>query len=215
MMKLYTFFRSSAAFRMRIALNLKGLAYEPVFVNLRQGEQRSAEFLALNPEGLVPFLVADELGLSQSLAIMEYLDETHPQPAFLPKTPAERARVRSLAEVVACDIHPINNARVLRYLTDVLKIGEQPLGDWYRHWVALGLDSLEARLGRESGTGRFCHGNEPGLADICLVPQVFNAMRFDKDPLTRRPVIKRIFEACMALPAFDQAQPSKQPDAVP
>ena len=215
MRKLYTFFRSSAAFRVRIALNLKGLAYEPAFVHLRKAEQRSPEYLKLNPEGLVPMLVTDGLALSQSLAIIEYLDETHPAPSFLPKTPAARARVRSLAQVVACDIHPINNARVLKYLTDELGIGEAQLADWYRHWIDLGLDSLEARLGRERETAKFCHGGTPGLADICLVPQLFNAMRFDKDPLTRRPVLKRIFEACMSLEAFDRAQPAKQPDAEP
>lgn len=214
-MKLYTFFRSSAAFRVRIALNLKNIAYEPVFVHLRKGEQRGPDFLKRNPEGLVPLLETDELAISQSLAIMEYLEETHPKPPFLPSTPAGRARVRSLAQIVACDIHPINNARVLRYLTDVIKIDEDALANWYRHWVDLGLDSLEARLGREAETGKFCHGDTPGLADICLVPQVFNAMRFDKDPLTRRPTIKRIFETCMSLDAFDRAQPTKQPDAEP
>ncbi|HLI10634.1 MAG TPA: maleylacetoacetate isomerase [Alphaproteobacteria bacterium] len=214
-MKLYTFFRSSAAFRMRIALNLKGLAYEPTFINLRKGEQRAPDYLTLNPEGLVPLLVSDGLSLSQSLAMMEYLEETYPKPPFLPSTPAERARVRSLAQVVACDIHPINNARVLRYLTDVLKVNDAGIADWYRHWVDLGLDSLEVRLSREPETGRFCHGQHPSMADICLIPQIFNAMRYDKDPLTRRPTLKRIFEACMALDAFDKAQPERQPDLIP
>ncbi len=215
MMKLYGYFRSSAAFRVRIALNLKGLAYEPAFVHLRKGEQRAPEYLKLNPEGLVPLLLADGRSLTQSLAIMEYLDETRPEPPLLPRTPFERARVRSLALIVACDVHPIDNARVLRYLTDVLKIGEAPLADWYRHWVDVGLDSFETRLSREPETGRFCHGDRPGLADICLVPQLFNAMRFDKDPLGKRPTLKRIFEACMALPDFGAAQPAKQPDAEP
>jgi len=213
MLKLYTFFRSSAAFRTRIALNLKGLTYEPVFVHLRKAEQRSPDYLKLNPEGLVPLLADDKVTVSQSLAIMEYLDETHPTPPFLPATPAARARVRSLAQVVACDIHPINNARVLRYLTNDLKVSEEGMATWYRHWIDLGLDSLEVRLGRERQTGKFCHGDIPGLADICLIPQLFNAMRFDKDPLTRRPTLKRIFEACMILEAFDRAQPEKQPDA--
>ncbi|MFI4986782.1 MAG: maleylacetoacetate isomerase [Alphaproteobacteria bacterium] len=215
MTKLHTFFRSSAAFRARIALNLKGVAYEPSFVNLRQGEQRAPGYLALNPEGLVPTLEIDGLALSQSMAIIEYLDERHPTPPFLPPTPAGRARVRSLAEIVACDIHPLNNARVLAYLTRVLACDEAAIGDWYRHWIDLGLDSLELRLGRERETGRFCHGDGAGLADICLVPQLFNAMRYDKDPLTRRPVLKRIFEACMALEPFAKAQPSQQPDFVP
>ena len=215
MIRLYTFFRSSAAFRARIALNLKGLAYEPSFVHLRRGEQRSPAYLAVNVEGLVPALEIDGLTLSQSLAMIEYLDERYPEPPFLPKTPAGRARVRSLAEIVACDIHPINNARVLGYLTKTLGCNEAQNADWYRHWIDLGLGSLEARLSRERETGKFCHGDAPGLADICLVPQLFNAMRFDKDPLTRRPSLKRIFEACMALAAFDQAQPSQQPDAEP
>ena len=214
-MKLYTFFRSSAAFRVRIALNLKGLAHERAFVHLRKGEQRAPEYLKRNPEGLVPLLLADGRSLTQSLAIIEYLDETRPEPPLLPTTPIERARVRSLAQIIACDVHPIDNARVLRYLTDVLEVGEAPLADWYRHWVDVGLDSLETRVAREPETGRFCHGDRPGLADICLVPQLFNAMRFDKDPLGRRPTLKRIFEACMALPAFDKAQPAKQPDAEP
>ena len=215
MLKLYTFFRSSAAFRARIALNLKGLAYEPSFVHLRKGEQRSPAYLAVNVEGLVPTLEIDGLTLSQSLAMIEYLDERQPSPPFLPATPAGRARVRSLAEIVACDIHPINNARVLAYLTGTLKCDEGQIGDWYRHWIDLGLAALEARLSREPETGKFCHADTPGLADICLVPQLFNAMRFDKDPLTRRPALKRIFEACMALAAFDKAQPAKQPDAEP
>ncbi len=213
MIKLYTFFRSSAAFRARIALNLKGLAYEPGFVHLRKGEQRSPAYMALNPEGLVPALEIDGLTLSQSLAIIEYLDETRPTPPLLPSVPAGRARVRSLAEIVACDIHPIDNARVLAYLTRVLKCDEAQIGAWYLYWIDLGLAALEARLSRERETGKFCHGDAPGLADICLVPQLFNAMRYDKDPLTRRPTIKRIFEACMALEAFDKAQPSMQPDA--
>lgn len=213
MIKLYTFFRSSAAFRVRIALNLKGLAFESAFVHLRKMEQRAPDYLKLNPEGLVPLLLADGLSLTQSLAIIEYLDETRPEPSFLPRTAAGRARVRSLAQIVACDIHPIDNARVLKYLTDVIKVNKQQLGDWFQHWVNLGLDALETRLAREPETGRFCHGDTPGLADICLVPQVFNAKRYDKDPLTPRPTIKRIFESCMALDAFDAAQPSKQPDA--
>jgi maleylacetoacetate isomerase len=215
MIQLYTFFRSSAAFRVRIALNLKGLAYEPRFVHLRKGEQRAPDYLKLNPEGLVPLLVTNGLRLSQSLAIIEYLDETRPAPAFLPSSPEGRARVRSLAQIVACDVHPINNARVLRYLTETLRASEAQLGDWYRHWVDLALDSLEARLSAERETGKFCHGDAPGLADILLVPQIFNAMRFDKDPLGRRPTLKRIFQACMALEAFDRAQPDKQPDFEP
>jgi maleylacetoacetate isomerase/maleylpyruvate isomerase len=213
MIKLYTFFRSSAAFRVRIALNLKGLDYEPAFVHLRKNEQRAPDYLALNPAGLVPLLLIDGLKLTQSLAIVEYLDETRPDPPLLPKTPAARAQVRALADAVACDIHPIDNLRVLRYLSRTLKAGDAEIAAWFMHWVDLGLDAIEALLARSSSTGRFCHGEAPSLADICLVPQIFNAQRYDKDPLTRRPHIQRSFESCMALDAFERARPENQPDA--
>jgi maleylacetoacetate isomerase len=214
-MKLYGYFRSSAAFRVRIALNLKGLDYRQDAVHLVKGEQRAPAFLALNPQGLVPLLALDGLELTQSLAIVEYLDETRPKPALLPASPAGRARVRSLALIVACDIHPLNNVRVLRSLTGEMGADDARVGDWYRHWCDLGLDALETRLAREPETGRFCHGDRPTLADICLVPQIFNTLRYDKETLARRPVLRRIFETCMALPAFERAQPSRQPDAEP
>ncbi len=212
-MKLYGYYRSSAAFRARIALNLKGLAYEQVSIHLLKGEQRNPAYLQLNPQGLIPLLEIDGLALTQSLAIIEYLDETRPAPPFLPSTPAARARVRSLAEMVACDIHPLNNTRVLARLTKECGVDEQGIAAWYRHWCDVGLDALETRLAREGETGRFCHGDAPTVADICLVPQIFNARRYDKDTLARRPTLSRIFAACMALPAFDSAQPSRQPDA--
>ena len=212
MIRLYTFCRSSAAFRVRIALNLKDIAYEPAFVHLRKNEQQAPEYLALNPEGLVPLLLIDGLKLTQSLAIAEYLDETRPTPPLLPKAPAARARVRALAEAIACDIHPIDNLRVLRYLSRSFKAGDAEIAAWFMHWVDLGLDAVEAQLAAAPETGRFCHGDSPSLADLCLVPQIFNALRYDKDPLSRRPRIKRAFESAMALDAFERARPENQPD---
>ena len=214
-MKLHGYFRSSAAFRVRIALNLKGLAYENAFRHLRKGEQRSPDFLKLNPMGLVPAFEDGPHVLTQSLAIIEYLEETHPEPPLLPTSPVERARVRALGLAVACEIHPLNNLRTLLYLKNVLKVSDQQHDEWYRHWVREGFNGIEGML-QSGGTGRFCHGDAPTLADICLVPQVFNAKRFFKDDeLAAWPTIMRIFGECMKLPAFDQAQPSKQPDAEP
>jgi maleylpyruvate isomerase len=212
-MKLHGYFRSSAAFRVRIALNLKGLAYESVSHHLRKGEQRAPGFLKLNPMGLVPALEDGPQALSQSLAIIEYLDETHPKPPFLPNAPAERARVRALALSIACDIHPLNNLRVLTYLKNDLKVSDAQHDAWYRHWIVEGFKGLEGML-KTGGTGQFCHGDAPTLADICLVPQVFNAKRLlDDAALAAFPTIMRIFGNCMKLEAFDKAQPSKQPDA--
>jgi maleylacetoacetate isomerase len=209
--KLYTYFRSSAAFRVRIALNLKGLACEPAFVHLPRGEHRAAPFTALNPQGLVPALEDAGRLLTQSLAILEYLEETRPRPPLLPADAAARARVRSLALLVACEIHPLNNLRVLQHLRLALALGEEQVNSWYRHWVADGLGKLEAELARP-GTGRFCHGDSPTLADCCLVPQVFNAQRYQCDT-TPYPAVMRVFAECMKLEAFDRAQPAKQPDA--
>ena len=211
-MKLHGYFRSSAAFRVRIALELKGLAYDHAFVHLRKGDQRSADYLQLNPQALVPTLEDGPHALTQSLAIVEYLEETRPTPPLLPKTPHERARVRALAQIIACDIHPIDNLRVLQYLQSDLKADDAAVGRWFNHWIALGFAGLEATLTKASGTGRFCHGDTPGLADICLVPQVFNSKRYSLD-LGFYPTIARIYDACMKVPAFDRAQPSKQPDA--
>ena len=211
-MKLHGYFRSSAAFRVRIALNLKGLPYENAFVHLRKGEQRAAAFLGVNPQALVPALEDGSHLLTQSMAIIEYLDETRPAPPLLPASPAERARVRALAQAVACDIHPIDNLRVLQYLQKELGCDEAAIGRWFNHWIALGFAGIEATLTRDEATGRFCHGDTPGLADICLVPHVFNSKRYSLD-LAPYPTIKRISEACMAHPAFDAAQPTKQPDA--
>ena len=210
-MKLYTYFRSSAAFRVRIALNLKGLAYEPIFIHLAKGEHRKPEYSGVYPQGLVPTLVDDGEALSQSLAIMEYLDETHPEPPLLPKDALGRARVRSLSLLVACEIHPLNNLRTLQYLKRHLGQNEEQINSWYRHWVADGLLRLEADLSK-AGTGKFCHGELPTMADCCLVPQIFNAKRYNSD-LTAFPTVMRVFDACMKLEAFERAQPSKQPDA--
>jgi len=209
--KLYTYFRSSAAFRVRIALNLKGLAYEPAFVHLAKGEHRQPEYTAVNPQALLPTLVVDHHALAQSLAIIEYLEETHPQPPLLPNDAFGRARVRSLALIVACEIHPLNNPRVLKYVKNNLGHSQDEINAWYRHWIADGLAKLEAEL-REPGTGRHCHGDAPGMADCCLVPQIFNAQRFECD-LKPYATVMRVFDACMQLDAFDRAQPGKQPDA--
>ena len=211
-MKLYTYFRSSAAFRVRIALNLKGLKYEPIFIHLAKGEHRKPGYSGVYPQGLLPTLVDDDgEALSQSLAIMEYLDQTHPQPALLPNDPAGRARVRSLSLLVACEIHPLNNLRVLQYLKRQLGQNEEQINTWYRHWVADGLLKLEADLSK-GGTGKFSHGDTPTMADCCLVPQIFNAKRYNSD-LAPYPTVTRVFDECMKLEAFDRAQPSKQPDA--
>lgn len=210
-MKLYTYFRSSAAFRVRIALNLKGLDYQPTFVHLAKGEHRKPEYAAVNPQGLLPALEVDGALLAQSIAIMEYLEEAHPQPPLLPKHPLERARVRSLSLIVACEIHPLNNPRVLKYVKNTLGHGQEEIDAWYRHWIADGLAKLEAELGRP-GTGRHCHDDAPSMADCCLVPQIFNAQRFACD-LKPYPTVMRVFDACMQLDAFVRAQPDKQPDA--
>lgn len=210
-MKLYTYFRSSASFRVRIALNLKGIDYQPSFVHLPKGEHRAAPYSKINPQALTPTLVLDDgWQLAQSLAIIEYLDEIHPEPALLPKDAKGRARVRSLSLLIACEIHPLNNLRTLQYLKRALGQSEDQVNTWYRHWVADGLAKLEADLG--GGAGKFCHGDAPTMADCCLVPQIFNAKRYQCD-LGPYPVTMRIFDACMKLEAFDSAQPSKQSDA--
>jgi maleylacetoacetate isomerase len=211
--KLYTYFRSSASFRVRIALNLKGVAYQPLFVHLPKGEHRKSDFAGVNPQGLVPVLELDNgARLTQSLAIIEYLDETQPEPALLPRSPAGRARVRSLSNLVACEIHPLNNLRTLQHLRKHLGQNEEQVGAWYRHWIADGFTKLEAALAGSSETGTFCHGGTPTMADCCLVPQVFNARRYEFDP-GPYPTIMRVFDECMRLDAFQRAQPSKQPDA--
>ena len=212
-MKLYGYFRSSAAFRVRIALNLKGLAYEQAAIHLRKNEQRNAGYLELQPQGLVPALEDGGEIFIQSLAIIEYLDETHPEPRLLPGHPAERAYVRALAQAVACDIHPIDNLRVLRYLAKPLGHDQNTVEAWFNHWIKLGFDGIEQILAKGGRAGRFCHGDAPSLADICLVPQVFNAQRYPSFDMSPYTTIRRIFDACMKLDAFERARPEKQPDA--
>ena len=211
-MKVHGYFRSSAAYRLRIALNLKDLECETALVNLQAGDQASAAYRAINPQGRVPALEVNGHTLVQSLAIIEYLDEAYPDPPLLPVEPLARARVRGLANIIACDIHPLNNLAVLNYLRDKLSVDEDHRTRWYQHWVKQGFDGVEPLLATSTDTGNFCHGDSPGLADICLVPQVFNAQRFQCD-LSPYPTIRRIYDACMDIDAFDKAQPSKQPEA--
>ena len=211
-LQLFNYFRSSASFRVRIALELKGLAYDYIPVHLRKNEQFEAPFSELNPAHLVPLLKDGEQTLTQSIAIIEYLEETRPQPPLLPPDAAGRARVRALAFDVACEIHPLNNLRVLRYLTHDLQVDEPAKNTWYRHWVEDGLAAVEARLAGSPATGLCCHGDTPTLADIVLVPQIFNARRMDCQ-LDHVPTVRRIVDHCMTLGAFAKAQPSACPDA--
>jgi maleylacetoacetate isomerase len=210
-MRLYGYSRSSAAFRVRIALNLKGLRYDDAFIHLRRGDQRQPPFLGVNPQGLVPALETDGQLLIQSLPIIEYLDETHPEPHLLPPDAAGRVRVRALAAIVACDIHPINNLRVLRYLSRPLGHDQAVIETWYNHWIDSGFQALEGLLTADAGTGLFCHGDRPGLADVVLVPQVVNAERYRLD-MSPYPTIARIHARCMELEAFAAAHPRRQPD---
>jgi maleylacetoacetate isomerase len=213
-MKLYGYFRSSAAYRVRIGLNLKGVDYESVAVDLRApaNAQHSAEFLAVNPQGLVPVLVDGDRTLTQSLAILEYLEELRPQPPLLPAAVADRAQVRALALAVACDIHPLNNTRVLGYLRTQLAASEAAVSAWYVHWVARGLRALEAQVARLGSDGRHMYGAAVTLADVCLVPQVYNARRFQCD-LAPYPTLRSICAHLETLPAFARAAPEAQPEA--
>ena len=211
-MKLYNFFRSSAAFRARIALNLKGLEYERVAKAFARNEHRAADYLALNPQGLIPALELDGAVISQSIAIIEYLDEVYPQPRLLPAEPLARAHVRSLALAIACDIHPLNNLRVLNYLRQNLGQNEDGVNTWYRHWVSEGFRGLELEVARHSNAQRYCCGDSLSLADVCLVPQMYNARRFDVD-LTPFPKLVAISSHLESLPAFASARPEAQPDA--
>lgn len=212
-MKLYTFFRSSASFRVRIALNVKGLAWESVPVSLPKGEHAEAGFKAINPQGLVPALDDSGKLLSQSLAIMEYLDETQPGPKLLPGDAVGRAYVRAFSQLIACEIHPLNNLRVLKHIRNTYKLDDEGVNAWYRHWIAEGFATMEAFLLSEKRFGRFILGDTVTMADCCLVPQVFNAKRFDCD-LTPYPTVMKIFDECMKLESFIAAQPTRQPDAV-
>jgi maleylacetoacetate isomerase len=216
-MKLYGYFRSSASYRVRIALNLKGLSYDSVPVHLLKdgGQQLLPEYRKLNADGLVPALIDDATSptaLTQSLAIVEYLEETHLQPPLLPASALDRAHVRSIALAIACDIHPINNLRVLRYLKHELNVSDEDKDAWYRHWCEQGLQAIETTLARDACTGKFCYGDTPTLADICLVPQIYNARRLNSN-LSATPTLLRINEHCLTLDAFRKAMPENQPDA--
>ncbi len=213
-MKLYTFFRSSASYRVRIALNLKGLEFEQIPIHLRRGggEQLGAAYKAINPQALVPALEDAGRILTQSLAIMEYLEECHPQPPILPREPADRALVRSMALLIACEVHPIQNLRVLNHLKSTHKQSDEDINIWAQHWIDLGLSALQEMVLSVPHRNRFCFGDEPTLADICLVPQLANARRF-KCALTAFPTLMRIEANCLPLPAFANAAPEKQPDA--
>ena len=209
-MILYGHALSSASYRVRIALNLKGLKFTSVLLDLRAGEQRHEKFLQINSQGFVPALALDDgTVLTQSAAIVEYLDEIHPRPPLLPQAPAARARVRALSQAVTCDVHPLNNLRVLQYLEKDLGHEKAARDAWYGHWVRLGFDALERRLAQDAETGRLCHGDAPTLADVCLVPQVFNARRFAVD-LEVYPRIVGIDAACREIPEFQSAAPDRQ-----
>jgi maleylacetoacetate isomerase len=213
-LRLYTYWRSTAAYRVRIALNLKKLRHEliPVHLTRNGGEQHRDDYLALNPQGLVPTLLDGERILRQSLAILEYLDEVYPEPPLLPATPRDRARVRAIANVITCDIHPLNNLRVLQFLEKEMGLGDNSRKNWYHYWLDQGFSALETLLADHPSTGIFCEGDEPTYADICLVPQVYNARRFNFD-LDPYPTVTRIEEACLSLPPFADAAPENQPDA--
>ena len=209
-MILYDYFRSSAAYRVRIALNLKGLEAERRFIHLRRGEQHAPGYLETNPQGLVPTLVVGNRAMGQSMAIIEYLEEKHPLPPLLPPGPEDRAWVRSIAQAIACDIHPIDNLRVLKYL-ERLGVDSAARDNWYVHWITEGFKAIESRLA-ERASGAYCFGDAPTMADVFLVPQVANANRLDV-PLGPYPRLRAVNDACLALPAFDRAQPARQPDA--
>ena len=213
-MKLYSYFRSSAAYRVRIALNLKGLGYEYEAVHLLRdgGQQLKPEYRALNPDGIVPTLVDGDDVLTQSLAIIEYLEETHPEPPLLPKSAVDRAFVRSVAMHVACEIHPLDNLRVLKYLKHQVKVPDEAKDAWYRHWVEAGFESLEKRLAADKRVGALTFGDTPTVDDLCIVPQVFNARRFGID-LSSFPTIERIADHAATIDAFARAAPAQQPDA--
>lgn len=213
-MKLYAYFRSSAAYRTRIAVNLKGIECETVNVDLRQtaNDQHKPEYLAINPHGLVPALFVDGTTIAQSLAIIEYLDETHPEPPLLPRSPVDRARVRAMALAVACDMHPLNNLRVLNYLRSPLEHDEETVNAWYRHWIAVGFSGLEQEARRATGNGRHMFGSAVTIADVCIVPQMYNARRFKCD-IEPYPTLRRICAHLEGLPAFAKAAPEAQPGA--
>lgn len=209
-MKLYSYFRSSAAYRVRIALNLKAIDYDLAIVNLLKSQQLDEGYLAVNPQGLLPALETEEGYLAQSLAILEWLDETYPQSPIIAGSAWQKAKIRNISYAIACDIHPVNNLRVLKYLSNELNVGDEAKNKWYRHWIEIGFEKIELML---SDSSDYCVGDQPTLADICLVPQVFNALRFKVD-MAAYPKIAAIYERCNKLAAFDDAAPQNQPDAI-
>lgn len=211
-MQLHSFFNSSTSYRVRIALALKGVAFEVLPINLRKQEQRAADYVAINPSAGVPLLTDGDFSLSQSLAIIDYLDATHAEPRLIPQDARERARVLELSDAIACDIHPVNNMRILRYLQETLGATEAQKTAWYHHWIREGLTAVEALLARH-GHGAYCFGDAPTLADCCVVPQVANAQRMGCD-LSAYPRLLQVYTHCIAQPAFQQAAPANQPDYV-
>jgi len=209
-MKLYSYFRSSAAYRVRIALNLKAIDYDLAIVNLLKSQQLDEGYLAVNPQGLLPALETEEGYLAQSLAILEWLDETYPQSPIIAGSAWQKAKIRNISYAIACDIHPVNNLRVLKYLSNELNVDDEAKNKWYRHWIEIGFEKIELML---SDSSDYCVGDQPTLADICLVPQVFNAIRFKVD-MAAYPKIAAIYERCNKLAAFDDAAPQNQPDAI-
>ncbi|GEB70870.1 maleylacetoacetate isomerase [Pseudoalteromonas carrageenovora] len=209
-MKLYSYFRSSAAYRVRIALNLKAIDYDLAIVNLLKSQQLDEGYLAVNPQGLLPALETEEGYLAQSLAIIEWLDETYPQSPIIAGSAWQKAKIRNISYAIACDIHPVNNLRVLKYLSNELNVDDEAKNKWYRHWIEIGFEKIELML---SDSSDYCVGDQPTLADICLVPQVFNALRFKVD-MAAYPKIAAIYERCNKLAAFDDAAPQNQPDAI-
>lgn len=214
MIKLYSYYRSSASYRVRIALNLKKLSYEycPVHLLNNGGEQFNNEYKKLNPQSLVPTLSDEDKTITQSLAIIEYLEEQYPKPTILPKTPHARAQTRAIAQMIASDIHPLNNLRVLKYLKHDLSCSDEQKQEWYFHWLTLGFNTLEQLLANNSERGKCCYQDSPTFADICLIPQVYNAIRYNF-PMDKYPTLMRIYDYCLRLDEFIQASPELQPDA--
>ena len=212
-MHLHGYFRSSASYRIRIALNYKKIKYENIEIDLSKNEQNKINYLLLNPQGLVPLLETTHGNFIQSLAVIEYLEDIYPEPNLLPKDPIEKQRVRALSQMIACEIQPLNNLRVLNYLTNECHLNEKQKISWYTHWISIGFEAIEKKLKNESFTGIFCHGDKPTMADICLVPQVYNAKRFNCD-LTKYPIIQRIDATCQEILFFQKADPKFQPDAI-
>jgi maleylacetoacetate isomerase len=209
MIKLYTYCRSSSSYRVRIGLNLKGLAFESIYINLLKQEQRGDAYTAINPQQLVPVLVDGDKTIHQSLAILIYLDQTHPEPSLLPKDPYEQALIKAFSLDISSDLHPLNNLRVQQYLSNVIGIDDGKKNDWYQHWLKIGLTSLEVQI--KNRAGDFCFGDTVSLADVCLIPQIYNALRY-KHPIEQYTTLTRVYNHCLSIPAFFKASPEQQKD---